>query len=398
MNKTYNKSIILITFVSLILIPSIKSAYSYKLNSDSSIDLILGEDISNCIPSNLLNVNYDYISRDTIIEIAEGFLNHEWYPTEDNIFHGTYGGWEVDTPDRDTYTDWPDDHGWKANQPAYGLPYQWGGFSSIDGYNLSAPKDFDEQYTGTGFFEDNIHFAGDINLEGHTSQACGLDCSGFVSRCWNLPYKHATYAFSDIVSPIRYNELQSGDILNIPHNHVILFKEFVNEQKTLIKTIECGGLFPNVFEHIYRIISINNDSFSVKLEGYPLTYNFGLYRYKFIDNTPETPTINGPISGKIKTQYLYNFFTTDPEGDMVSYCIDWGDESETLWTEFIKSGENISILHSWEKSCNYIIRVKAKDVHNAESGWAIQEISMPKSNSLKSYLFYSIFYRIFSFK
>jgi hypothetical protein len=386
-------SILSLIIIGVILIPSINSEDSYKINLDASINLFLGEGISNYITFNQTNVNYDYISRNSIMEIAEGFLNHEWHPTEDNIFHGTYLGQEVDTPDRDTYTDWPDDHGWKANQTAHGLPYQWGGYSSIDGYNLSAPKDFDEQYTGTGFFEDRIHFAGDINLTGYTSQACGLDCSGFVSRCWNLPYKHATYAFSDIVSPVRYDELQRGDILNIPYYHVILFKEFANEEKTFIKTIECGGLAPNVNEHIYKIISINNNSFSVKLEGYPLTENFDLYRYEFIDNAPETPSINGPTSGNKDTEYLYNFVTTDPEGDKVSYCVDWGDNSEILWFGTLNSSENLSISHVWKKSGIYLIRAKAKDIHNIESGWETLEVSMPKSNSLSSPLFRYILWR-----
>ena len=362
----------------IILIPSANSKESKHLELDIIDDMILGEELFNFNPYNQINVNYNYITRDRIIEIAEGFLNHEWYPTEDNIFHGTYIGREVDTPDRDTYNDWPDHHGWKANQPAQSIPYQWGGFSSINGYNLSAPKDFDEQYTGTGFFEGRIHFAGDINFEDYTSQACGLDCSGFVSRCWNLPYKHATYTFSDVVSPIRYYELQSGDILNIPYYHVILFKEFVDEENTLIRTIECGGPAPNVNEHIYKIISTSNDSFSVKLEGYPLTENFGLYRYEFIDNTPRTPSINGPASGNKGTEYTYKFFTTDPESDPVSYCVDWGDDSEMQWLGPFESGENLNISHIWEESGTYHIRVKAKDIHDIESGWATLEINMPR--------------------
>lgn len=390
MNKIITISIIYTIIIGFSLFPSIKSDDVCQIKLDASIDLFLGEYISDSIQSNLSNVNYNYISRDTIMEIAKGFLNHEWYPTEDNIFHGTYYGNEVDTPDRDTYTYWPDTHGWKANQPAYGLPYQWLGYSSIDGYNLSAPKDFDEQYTGTGSFEGIIHFAGDINTADYTSRACGLDCSGFISRCWNLPWKHPTHAFSDIASPIRYYELQSGDILNIPYNHAILFEEFVNEEKTLIKTIESSAYVGKVNQHIYRVISINNDSFSVKLEGYPLTDNFGLYRYDFIDNAPETPSINGPSSGDINTEYLYEIVSKDPEGDNVSYCIDWGDNSEILWSNMHNSNITINISHSWNKCGTYTIRVKAKDIHNIESGWALLEVSMPKSNLLTRSIFHQI--------
>jgi hypothetical protein len=351
--------------------------------------MIVGESDPDFLLLNQGNITYDYITRDRIIEIAEGFLNHEWYPTEENIFHGTYAGMKVDTPDRDTYTDWPEDYGWKANQPAHGLPYQWGGFSSIDGYNLSTPRDFDEQYTGTGAYEGTVHFAGDIYTDKNyvCSRSCGLDCSGFVSRCWNSPVKQGTYTLPSISSPIRYDELQRGDVLDIPYYHVILFKEFVNEEKTMIRTIECGGPAPNVNEHVYRVITVGNDGFTVTLDYYGLTQKFGLYRYEYIDNAPETPSIDGPASGNAGTEYNYTFVATDPEGDMVSYCIDWGDDSEMQWLGPSPSGETFTVSHVWKSKGTYCLRVKAKDSHDTESGWASLEIDMPKTHRLPWYCF-----------
>jgi hypothetical protein len=32
----------------------------------------------------------------------------------------------------------------------------------------------------------------------------------------------------------------------------------------------------------------------------------------------------GPTSGRVGVEYTYTFVATDPEGDNVSYCIDWG--------------------------------------------------------------------------
>jgi hypothetical protein len=99
MNKIITISIIYTIIIGFSLFPSIKSDNVCQIKLDESIDLFLGEYISDSIQSNLSYVNYNYISRDTIMEIAKGFLNHEWYPTEDNIFHGTYYGKEVDTPE-----------------------------------------------------------------------------------------------------------------------------------------------------------------------------------------------------------------------------------------------------------------------------------------------------------
>ena len=140
-----------------------------------------------------------------------------------------------------------------------------------------------------------------------------------------------------------------------------------------------------VNEHVYKITSISDDSFSVKLEGYPLTENFGLYRYEFIDNTPETPSINGPSFGSKGTEYSYNCVTIDPEEDLISYCIDWGDDSEIQWFGPFISGENINISHIWEKAGTYLISVKAKDINDIESGWATLEVSMPNTKSVSEF-------------
>lgn len=56
------------------------------------------------------------------------------------------------------------------------VPYKWGGFNTLSQINdgLAANK-----------------FAGDIHTDGVSSYAVGVDCSGFVSRCWQLTY-HAS--------------------------------------------------------------------------------------------------------------------------------------------------------------------------------------------------------------
>jgi len=98
---------------------------------------------------------------------------------------------------------------------------------------------------------------------------------------------------------------------------------------------------------------------------------------------PNIPTIEGPISGK--TEILYNFTlnSVDHEKDDVQFYIDWGDSDE--WTDFIDSGEDIKISHSWNEKDDYIIRVKARDINGAESDWATLEISMPKTKSINEF-------------
>jgi hypothetical protein len=98
-----------------------------------------------------------------------------------------------------------------------------------------------------------------------------------------------------------------------------------------------------------------------------------------IDRPPNTPTIKGPAEGKPGTTYLYKFTTTDPDGDMVYYYIDWGDSQVSEWVGPYNSGATATVTHQWAQKGNYTIQAKAKDIYNAESGWGTLQITMPLS-------------------
>jgi len=94
---------------------------------------------------------------------------------------------------------------------------------------------------------------------------------------------------------------------------------------------------------------------------------------------PATPTIDGETNGKSGETYEYTFLSTDPDGDDISYSVEWGcGESEI--TDFYPSGENATASHSYAKG-EYTIRVKAVDINQAESDWATLDISMPKNKA-----------------
>ena len=99
---------------------------------------------------------------------------------------------------------------------------------------------------------------------------------------------------------------------------------------------------------------------------------------------PNNPTINGYASGKAGNPYTYDFTTTDPDGDDVSYFIKWGDGNITSWTTFQTSGSSYTEAHTWTVKGAYTIEVKAKDIHGAESGWSTLPISMPKAKTTNS--------------
>lgn len=202
------------------------------------------------------------ITRDEILAIAESYLKHQWIPTQDNVYHGyDKDNIRVDTPDSSFQKRGYQPGWWIPNRMNTGVPYMWGGFCSL--------AEFDQ-----GIKEGK--YAGDIythykraNLgRARSNFAVGIDCSGFVSRCWNLPHHHSTrklHEVSDVITDV--NELRPGDILNKYNAHVYLFVKFVDNAKTVIS--------------VYHATT-----HKVKQERFPLqallTRGFQAYRYKQI--------------------------------------------------------------------------------------------------------------------
>jgi hypothetical protein len=120
--------------------------------------------------------------------------------------------------------------------------------------------------------------------------------------------------------------------------------------------------------------------------------------FSFVDNsiplTPSSPT--GPDAGKVNEEYTFVSSTTDLDGDEIYYMFDWGDGSFSNWLGPFVSNEECSSTHIWEQQGNYQIRVKAKDIHGAESEWSEPLIvSMPKNRDLTNVLLFNL-YRSFT--
>jgi hypothetical protein len=98
-----------------------------------------------------------------------------------------------------------------------------------------------------------------------------------------------------------------------------------------------------------------------------------------VNQPPAAPTITGPAKGKIKVATNYNFTTRDPDGDEISYFIDWGDSSNSSWIGLSPSGDVIIQSHTWSKKGAYTVQAKAKDSHGSESDWGTLQITMPFS-------------------
>jgi len=105
------------------------------------------------------------------------------------------------------------------------------------------------------------------------------------------------------------------------------------------------------------------------------------------NNPPDTPTIDGPDSGKWGKPYYFTFQSSDIEGSEIWYYIDWGDGTPTSWMGPYVSGYELSDAHTWGTQDSYVVRCKAKDVYGIQSDWAEHEITIPRTRA-SSYLWF----------
>ena len=109
------------------------------------------------------------------------------------------------------------------------------------------------------------------------------------------------------------------------------------------------------------------------------------------NNPPGKPTINGPSTGKAGTAYDFDFCSSDPDGDDLYYCVDWGDGSGEVCLGPFTSNTCIIESHTWSSDGTYTIKAKARDVYQAESDWATFSVSMPKRKANMPFGFIFVF-------
>ncbi len=114
-----------------------------------------------------------------------------------------------------------------------------------------------------------------------------------------------------------------------------------------------------------------------------------------INNKPDSPLIEGPLSGKPGEEYTYTFTVTDPDEDDLYLYIEWGDDTSEDWAGPYESSDEIDFNKKWDKEGDYIIRAKTKDEYDAESEWSSIEVTLPKTKMIKGFYF-SSFYNLFN--
>lgn len=163
-----------------------------------------------------------------VIDKALEYANFEWQATEKNVLHGIDdSGRFVDTPDVTWRGEILDCGWWKVNETNIGIPYGWGNASTLEEFVAGIKEG---KYAGN-VPEDKKRY-GSYNT-------VGVDCSGLLTICWELPKKIATRDIPQYATVIeKLDEIQQGDVFAKIGSHVMFFKEFTDSEKEEVIIID----------------------------------------------------------------------------------------------------------------------------------------------------------------
>lgn len=212
----------------------------------------------------LLLPSYLYsIDRDTVMQIAKSYAEHRWICTSANTRASCSSSYRSDYSPG-TYT---------------GVPYDWGGYKTL--------QEFDNEIKqGYG--------AGSHSKDGVLWCTTGVDCSGYVSKCWQEK-RYTTSNISEISYVIDKNSVKRGDIFNKAGSHVVLFSHFDSSGKPIF--YEASGSASKVrlnttggwsFLNGYTARRYKNITESSNQVTCPIIINVPSFPYRDTRNTEES--------------------------------------------------------------------------------------------------------------
>jgi hypothetical protein len=261
---------------------------------------------------------FSQITDTQVILNANSYLEHSWIAVSDNIWDNeSCGGKIVNTPS------------WVNVGNHSSLPYCWGGNSTLEefDYFLTLGRSAGDNNT-------NVGYGAEPNC------SVGVDCSGFVSRCYGLSTHYSTSMLNSnslFGHHNSYNDLIDGDFINKPGAHTRMVTQ-VNNNGT-ITVIESGsgignvggaGLW-NVFEWTYDVSTLIGD-------GYYPQYYTNMSNY--LGPPPNNDNCFDAIPLESNLSCTYTSGTVDNATDdliPVPGCDDLSMTPKGVWYKFVAS-------------------------------------------------------------
>lgn len=192
----------------------------------------------------------------------------------------------------------------------WGMPYCWGGFSTISQHNsaMTASKsagDICRPYYSTCR-------PGSPSNGAWPNCSSGLDCSGFVSRDWGVP-QYSTTGLESISTPIKGWCVRQGDIYNDAGNHVRLASSTPSSSS------------------VYTIEASTSTHARVERKSYTLSnYEMSGYIARVYNNNPSCGS--APSNLSLVTKTSNSITLTWSSSGTSSYEIYYKKSSETAYT------------------------------------------------------------------
>lgn len=116
-----------------------------------------------------------------------------------------------------------------------------------------------------------------------------------------------------------------------------------------------------------------------------------------VNHKPILPIITGPTEGKPYTDYLFEFFSADPDGDGIYIYIDMDDGYYDTWEGPFDSYDVKPLLYYYEKPGIYTIKSRAKDEHEYETDLVKFQIVIKRDRSaqIPNYRIFEIMAKFF---
>ncbi|MFZ5516376.1 MAG: FlgD immunoglobulin-like domain containing protein [Candidatus Zhuqueibacterota bacterium] len=293
------------------------------------------------------------ITRDQIITTAETYIDVQWYCSSENINHSEYmdyGGIPCDFS-----------IGWHT-----GEAYSYGGNDKVSTYlTRIAAGD------GAGSHLAHYEAAG-----GTPWWATGIDCSAFVSWCWEIP-RQSTRTLPNYSTEIPRDALLAGDILNVPASHVRLFDKRAADGRPIVyeasgsatkcvhRTVDWGSYTPLRFNELMiaipEMIVKNVGNYSIEVSwsavadasSYQLYFSTDGITYSDMGATTELArTFTNLLDGR---QYYFRLSARNAQGET-------SGDSEVLGTLVASAPSQILIVNGFDRmstgdnSRNYIVQ------------------------------------------
>jgi endogenous inhibitor of DNA gyrase (YacG/DUF329 family) len=240
----------------------------------------------------------------------------------------------------------------------------------------------------------NRHKEGESNIlnkNGNWQWAKGAGGTDYdVGVATTMLSDDSTIVIGSFSGSATFGKGESCETVLVSDGSTDIFVAHYNTDGTIMWAKRAGGTDYDVGQ---GIVTLSDDS-TIVIGSFEGIADFGPYDLtsqgdsdvfvaKLGNQPPSTPTIDGPTEGTAGEQYTYEVCSTDPEGDDIIYCFDFGDDSDEICIGPFTSGTCQTIDYTWAEEGTYVVKVKATDVYGDASDWATLEVVMPVNQQLE---------------